>query len=75
LEAKHKIRDHYQTLECRIANLETIVTSQTWDVLHDPKLSSEDKKFLTQTLRSDVEELKDSLTDTRKAELLVNRLK
>ena len=64
-----------ERLEKRISNLETIVTSQTWDVLHDSKLNSDEKKLLTQTLHSEVEELKDGLSDTRKVELLVGRLK
>lgn len=72
---KQELKDHNQALEKRIANLETIVTSQTWDVLHDSKLNSEDKKFLTQNVRSELEELKEGLTDARKAKLLVGRLK
>jgi biopolymer transport protein ExbB/TolQ len=72
---KQEFKDHYQALEKRIANLETIVTSQTWDVLHDSKLNSEEKKLLTQSFRSGIEELKDGLSDTRKVELLIGRLK
>jgi hypothetical protein len=70
-----ELRAQQQTLEKRVANLEAIVTSQTWDVLHDAKLSSEDKKFLTQQLGSEIENLKQDLSDARKAEILVGRLK
>jgi hypothetical protein len=72
---KAELRAQQQSLERRIANLETIVTSQTWDVLHDSKLNSEEKKLLTQSFRSEIEELNDGLSDTRKVELLVGRLK
>jgi phosphoenolpyruvate-protein kinase (PTS system EI component) len=72
---KQELKAQQQSLERRIANLETIVTSQTWDVLHDSKLNSEEKKLLTQSFRSEIEELNDGLSDTRKVELLVGRLK
>jgi biopolymer transport protein ExbB/TolQ len=72
---KAELRKQQQSLERRVANLETIVTSQTWDVLHDSRLNSDEKKLLTQTLRTEIEELKDGVSDTRKVELLVDRLK
>jgi phosphoenolpyruvate-protein kinase (PTS system EI component) len=72
---KAELKTQQQSLERRVANLETIVTSQTWDVLHDSKLNSEEKKLLTQSFRSEIEELKDGLSDTRKVELLIGRLK
>jgi hypothetical protein len=65
----------YAMLEKRLTNLETIITSQTWDVLQDSKLTSEEKKFLTQSLGSELEELKNNLGDSRKVELLAARLK
>jgi hypothetical protein len=74
-EIKEELKSQQQKLEQRIANLETIVTSQTWDVLHDSRYNSDEKKILTQTLRSEIEELKDGVSDTRKVELLAGRLK
>jgi phosphoenolpyruvate-protein kinase (PTS system EI component) len=74
-EIKEELKAQQQKLEQRVANLETIITSQTWDVLQDPKLSHDDKKILTQGLGSELEELKSVMTDTRKVELLASKLK
>ena len=67
---KEELEGQRQTLERRIANLETIVTSQTWDVLQDSEKSADDKRFLTS-----VRDLKSDLSDDRKAEELARRLK
>jgi phosphoenolpyruvate-protein kinase (PTS system EI component) len=74
-EIKEELKAQQQKLEQRIANLETIITSQTWDVLHDSKLSQDEKKILTQSLGSELENLKTDLGDTRKLELLAAKLK
>ena len=58
-----------EAYERRLANLETIVTSQTWDVLGNPSLSDADKRFLT----SDIE--KPTQDDEQRAELLAQKLK
>ena len=67
---KEELEGQQQVLERRIANLETIVTSQTWDVLQDSEKSADDKRFLTS-----VRDLKSDLSDDRKAEELARRLK
>jgi Sec-independent protein translocase protein TatA len=72
---KRELKDQQQKLEQRIANLETIVTSQTWDVLQDSNLSSDEKKLLTQSLGGELEVLKQDLSDTRKLEFLAGKLK
>lgn len=72
---KQELKNQQQKLEQRIANLETIITSQTWDILQDSKLSSDEKKLLTQSLGGELELLKEDLSDTRKIELLAGKLK
>jgi phosphoenolpyruvate-protein kinase (PTS system EI component) len=72
---RQELKVQQQSLEKRIANLETIITSQTWDVLQDAKLTPDEKKLLTQSLGSELEELKNHVSDTRKIELLVTKLK
>ena len=67
---KGELEGQQQVLERRIANLETIVTSQTWDVLQDSEKGADDKRFLTS-----VRDLKSDLSDDRKAEELARRLK
>ena len=73
LEAK--LHDQQAALERRIANLETIVTSQTWDTLHDDRLSKADKKLLLEDADGELRTLREELGDARKAELLARRLK
>ena len=73
LEAK--LRDRQAALEQRVANLETIVTSQTWDTLHDDRLSKEDKQLLLEDADSELRTLREELSDARKTELLTRRLK
>ena len=73
LEAK--LRDRQAALEQRVANLETIITSQTWDTLHDNRLSSADKKLLLEDSESELRTLREELGDARKAELIARRLK
>ena len=70
-----KLRDRQASLERRIANLETIVTSQTWDVMHDGKLSNEDKKLLLAYTEAEMRTLREELGDTRTVEILARRLK
>ena len=67
---KEELEGQRQALERRIANLETIVTSQTWDVLQDSEKSADDKRFLTNVAGS-----RSDLSDDRKAEELARRLK
>ena len=67
---KGELEGQRQALERRIANLETIVTSQTWDVLQDSEKSADDKRFLTS-----VRDSRSDLSDDRKAEELARRLK
>jgi phosphoenolpyruvate-protein kinase (PTS system EI component) len=74
-DIKKELKAQQQKLEQRIANLETIITSQTWDVLQDSKLTAGEKKLLTQSLGTELEELKNDLGDTRKVELLAAKLK
>ena len=66
--------DRQASLEKRVANLETIVTSQTWDVLLDPTLDEKDKRFLTDA-DHEVEALKRDLSDADKAERLAKRIR
>ena len=72
---KADLREHQATLEKRIANLEVIVTSQTWDTLHDGNLSADDKKLLVENSRTELEALQQDLSDERKVELLARRIK
>jgi len=72
---KADLREHQSSLEKRIANLEVIVTSQTWDTLHDGALSAEDKKLLVENSRTELEALQQDLSDERKVELLTRRIK
>ena len=74
-EIKEELKAQQQKLEKRIANLETIVTSQTWDVWHDSKLSEDEKKILTQSVGGELELLKQDINDTRKLEILAAKLK
>ena len=66
---KQDLAKQKEVYERRLANLETIVTSQTWDVLGNPSLSDADKRFLT----SDIE--KPTQDDEQRAELLAQKLK
>lgn len=72
---KADLREHQAFLEKRIANLEVIVTSQTWDTLHDGNLTNDEKKLLVENSRTEFETLKQDLNDERKAELLARRIK
>jgi hypothetical protein len=58
--------------ERRIANLETIVISQTWDMLNDQALSDSDKRLLLSTPRPSVQ---DGLSDAQKIDLLAQKIK
>ena len=55
--------ESYKALEERIANLEVIVTSETWDVLNNKEYSLEDKKLLlgepANALKSDAERIEE----------------
>lgn len=68
---KQAIAEQKEAYERRLANLETIVTSQTWDVLQNPQLSESDKRFLTANTAS----AQAPLDDERRAELLAQKLK
>ena len=70
-----RLNEQQATLERRIANLETIITSQTWDLLHDNKLPNEDKRLLLTDAAAEVRTLREELGETQKAELLARRLK
>ena len=72
---KAELREQQLALEKRLANLEVIITSQTWDTLHDSALSADEKKLLVSTTRSEFEALKEDLSDERKAEMLARRIK
>lgn len=72
---KAELRNNQEALEQRVANLETIITSQTWDTLHDPALSTEEKNILVGGTRSELESLKQDVDDARKAEVLARRIR
>lgn len=72
---KADLREHQASLEKRIANLEVIVTSQTWDTLHDGSLSADEKKLMLENSRTELETLQQDLSDERKVELLARRVK
>lgn len=67
--------ERQESLERRIANLETILTSQTWDTLQNPNLSAEEKRLLTNDAGATIRDLQRDLSDTERAELLARRLK
>ena len=63
------------SLDKRLANLETIITSQTWDTLHNKALSFEDKRLLLAEPESELEAVSRDLSDERRAELLARKMK
>jgi uncharacterized membrane-anchored protein YhcB (DUF1043 family) len=71
-----RLKARLETLETlqekRIANLETIVISQTWETLSDKSLSDSDKRLLLSVSQPTVE---DSLSDTQKISLLAQKIK
>ena len=73
-QIKAELKSHQAGLEQRVANLETIITSQTWDVLLDSSIDASDKRFLTD-VSTEVEGLKRDLSDADKAERLAKRIK
>ena len=72
---KAELKERQAALEKRIANLETIVTSQTWDTLHDSSLSAEEKQLLVGGTHAELEALRRDVDDTHKAEVLAQRMK
>ena len=72
---KEGLEQQRAAYEQRIANLETIVTSQTWDTLHNKALSDADKKFLMPDAESELETLSRNITDARRVELLAEKMK
>lgn len=73
-QIKAELKSHQVGLEQRVANLETIITSQTWDVLLDSSMDANDKRFLT-SVSAEVEDLKRDLSDADKAERLAKRIR
>jgi hypothetical protein len=72
LVAELKKRD--QALSDRIENLEAIVVSQTWDVLHDRALNpAERERKLVSTAQREMPVA--PFPDSQKAEVLARRLK
>ena len=69
---KLELEQQKEIYERRLANLETIITSQTWDVLHNTELSESDKRFLTASTATGYEA---GLDDERRTELLAQKLK
>lgn len=72
LEAE--LRDQQAAMERRVANLETVITSQTWELLQDGGFSNEDKRFLSDP-EMELRTLREELGDARKAELIARHLK
>ncbi len=69
-----QVEQRAQTLVERVQNLETIVTSQTWDALHDPSLPPPQKeRALAQSQRR--LELPKEPSDEQKAARLAQQLK
>ena len=71
LEAKLSAK---ASLDKRLANLETIVTSQTWDVLHSQTLSKADKRLLLSDQDSEFATVSSGLDDARRSELLAQKV-
>ena len=63
-----------ESYEKRIANLETIVTSQAWDMLHDRALPEGDKRMLLSS-QSELETVNANLSDKQRAEILAQKMK
>lgn len=62
------------SLDKRLANLETIVTSQTWDVLHNQTLSEADRRLLLSDQDSEFATVSSGLDDARRSELLAQKV-
>ena len=74
-ELKALLEQQRSSYEKRIANLETIITSQTWDTLHNKALSDEDRKFLMPDAETELETLSRNISDTKRVELLADKMK
>ena len=72
LEAKLSAKS---SLDKRLANLETIVTSQTWDALHNKDLSEADRRLLIPDAQSEYDVLSGDLSDAQRADLLARKAK
>ena len=72
LEAKLSAKS---SLDKRLANLETIVTSQTWDALHNKDLSEADRRLLIPDAQSEYDILSGDLSDAQRADLLARKAK
>jgi uncharacterized coiled-coil protein SlyX len=72
---KAQLAQQQALLAKRIENLEVIISSQTWETMHDPKLTADEKKFLLEENKSELERLAQSLTDEQKIELLSKQVR
>jgi hypothetical protein len=59
----------------RIQNLEAIVTSQVWDVVHGEVLPEAEKQRALSQAAVDLDELVDEASDTERAAIIARRLK
>jgi predicted Rdx family selenoprotein len=64
-----------QAAKRRIQNLETIVTSQAWDMVHDEGVPEADKKRSLSQASVDLKDPEDDLSDAERATRLARRLK
>ncbi len=75
LKALESSESDKRALLNRLQNLETIVTSQVWDVLHDEQMPAEIKKLEIDAVKPRLELPPREDEATRKAEMLARRLK
>lgn len=64
-----------EAAEQRFRNLETIVTSQVWDVVHDDQLPEAEKQKSLSQARVELDDVPDEEADADQVARLANRLK